>query len=214
LNIGAGAGSYEPLDRYVLPIEPSAMMRAQRPLRLSPAVRGFAEDLPVDDQAFDASMATITVHQWSSLERGIEEMRRVTRGPIVILTFDGPALREFWLGDYAPEMLDVECRRYPDIGRLCKLLGGQRSVKTVLIPHDCTDGFASAYYGRPEWFLDPSVRRSQSAWTFVGPEVQEWSMERLREDLTSGGWDARYGHLRTQAEFDGALRLLVSRDRR
>ena len=30
LNIGAGAGSYEPTDRYVIAVEPSAEMRRQR----------------------------------------------------------------------------------------------------------------------------------------------------------------------------------------
>src|SRR6266545_1865771 len=55
LNVGAGAGSYEPEDRYVLALEPSAAMRAQRPPRLTPAIHGIAEALPLDDQSVDAS---------------------------------------------------------------------------------------------------------------------------------------------------------------
>ena len=61
LNVGAGAGSYEPEDRYVVAVEPSAAMRAQRS---TPAVDGVAEALPFDDDAFDAAMATVTIHQW------------------------------------------------------------------------------------------------------------------------------------------------------
>ena len=88
LNVGAGAGSYEPRDRDVTAVEPSATMRAQRPPELSTAVDAVAENLPFDDDAFDAAMATFTVHQWPDLEAGLAEVRRVTVGPIVIMTGD------------------------------------------------------------------------------------------------------------------------------
>ncbi|MDR3512653.1 MAG: methyltransferase domain-containing protein, partial [Caulobacteraceae bacterium] len=125
LNVGAGAGSYEPEDRHVIAVEPSAAMRAQRPGRLAPAVRGVAEALPLDDQSVDAAMAMVTVHQWRDLDLGLSELRRVTRGPIVILTFDGDALDRFWLADYAPELMAVERGRYPPIDALVVGLGGR-----------------------------------------------------------------------------------------
>ncbi|MEV8637335.1 hypothetical protein AB0395_37415 [Streptosporangium sp. NPDC051023] len=43
VNVGAGAGSYEPDDRYVLAVEPSAAMRAQRPATAVPALEATAE---------------------------------------------------------------------------------------------------------------------------------------------------------------------------
>jgi SAM-dependent methyltransferase len=209
LNVGAGAGSYEPEDRHVVAVEPSAAMRAQRPPDRVPAIAGAAEDLPFDDGAFDAAMATVTVHQWSDVARGLAELRRVTRGPVVILTFDGDALDRFWLAEYAPELIAAERRRYPAVSTLAAALGEGTEVRPVPVPIDCVDGFTEAYYARPERFLDPAVRRSQSAWGFVEPAAQERAVARLEDDLGSGAWDARHGHLRTQPEFDGSLRLVV-----
>src|SRR5256885_1214516 len=113
VNVGAGTGSYEPADRYVVAVEPSAAMRAQRPRELAPAVDAVAERLPFDDGSFDAGMAMVTVHQWSDTVAGLRELRRVVRGPVVVLTFDGDALDRFWLAGYAPELIAAERRRYP-----------------------------------------------------------------------------------------------------
>jgi SAM-dependent methyltransferase len=207
VNVGAGAGSYEPPDRYVVAVEPSAAMRAQRS---TPAVVGVAEALPFDDDSFDAAMATITIHQWPDLERGLGELRRVARGPVVILTFDGPAMLRFWLNEYVPEVFASESARDPGTDRVARLLGGEVSVSEVPIPIDCVDGFVEAFYGRPEALLDPEVRRAQSSWSFVDPEIVERGLARLRDALASGEWDERYGHLRTQPEYLGALRLITA----
>jgi SAM-dependent methyltransferase len=209
LNVGAGAGSYEPTDRHVIAIEPSAAMRAQRPAHLTPAIHGIAEKLPLDDRSVDAAMAMVTVHQWGDLDKGLAELRRVTRGPIVVLTFDGDALGRIWLAEYAPELFAVERRRYPAITRICAMLGEGCTVSPVPIPFDCVDGFIDAFYGRPEQFLDPAVRKSQSAWGFVEPAVEERIVAALAADLKAGAWDARNGHLRTQPWFEGAVRLIV-----
>src|SRR5674476_628531 len=172
VNVGAGAGSYEPSDRYVLAVEPSPAMRAQRPVHLAPAVDASAEELPLDDEAVDAAMAMVTVHQWSNAGRGLRELRRVSRGPVVVLTFDG--------------------------------------VQTVPVPTDCVDGFTEAYYARPESFLDPAVRRSQSVWGFIDQTAQRRAIATLRDDLDTGRWDERYGRWRTTPHFEGSLRLIVA----
>jgi SAM-dependent methyltransferase len=209
LNVGAGAGSYEPLDRIVTAVEPSASMRAQRPAD-RPAIDATAESLPFDEDRFDASMATFSVHQWPDVETGLAEMRRVTRGPVVILTADPGRVELFWLNNYAPEVMRTEAGRYPNLSRVADALGGAHVVD-VAIPLDCTDGFNEAYYGRPEMFLDEGARTANSAWSFVGPEVPERFVRELSADLESGRWDAKYGELRTQSSFDGALRLLIGR---
>lgn len=211
LNVGAGAGSYEPRDRYVTAVEPSAAMRAQRPPQLAPAIDATAERLPFDDDSFDAAMATVTVHQWADLGSGLREMRRVSRGPVVILTFDAQALAGFWLNEYVPEVLAVERRRFPTIEQITAVLGGDVSVTAVPIPIDCVDGFGEAYYARPEAFLDPEVRRSQSGWGLVEPAAVERGVARLRDALASGEWDERHGHLRSRPEHIGAVRLVVAR---
>ncbi|MEU4162116.1 class I SAM-dependent methyltransferase [Actinoplanes sp. NPDC026670] len=209
LNVGAGAGSYEPADRYVVAVEPSARMRAQRPPAAVPAIDATAEDLPFDDGAFDAVMATVTVHQWADPGRGLAELRRVARGPVVVLTFDGDALDRFWLAEYAPELIAAERRRFPAISTIAAAIGASTDVVEVPIPIDCTDGFTEAFYARPEQFLDSRVRAAQSAWGFVDDTATDRAVGRLRADLDSGAWDNRYQHLRNQPQFTGSLRLLV-----
>jgi hypothetical protein len=211
LNVGAGSGSYEPSDRHVLAVEPSATMRAQRRPGLPPAIDAVAERLPFDADSFDAAMAMITLHQWPDPFAGLAELRRVSRGPLVVLTFDGDSLERLWLGEYWPELFEAERRRYPDIDEIAQALGGHTEVLEVPIPLDCTDGFTEAYYGRPEMFLDPDIRACQSAWGFVDQPAIGRGLARLAADLHSGAWDERFGALRTQPEFIGALRLIVGR---
>ncbi|MFA6154682.1 class I SAM-dependent methyltransferase [Mesorhizobium sp.] len=211
LNVGAGAGSYEPIGRMVTAVEPSASMRAQRPEHLSRAIDAVAGALPFGDKSFDAAMATFTVHQWPDLGQGLAEMRRVTRGPVIVLSCDPDQLNRFWLDDYAPEIIAVEASRYPRIDAIVEALGGEAQVLSVPIPLDCTDGFGEAYYGRPERLLDPGARLANSAWSFVDASVGERFVADLTRDLDSGEWDRRHGHLRTQPEFDGSLKLVVGR---
>ncbi|MFF1481526.1 class I SAM-dependent methyltransferase [Streptomyces sp. NPDC058301] len=210
LNVGAGAGSYESTAREVTPVEPSASMRAQRPAHLPPAIDAVAENLPFDDDAFDAAMTTFSVHQWSDVRAGLREMRRVARGPVAVLTCDPDLVRDFWLYAYAPEVLDTEARRYPAIADVADALGGSVTVRPVPIPVDCTDGFNEAYYARPEMLLDPGARQACSAWSFVGEAACERFARDLRRDLDSGAWEARFGALRRQAFYEGSLVLVRS----
>ena len=210
LNVGAGAGSYEPVHLDVTAVEPSAAMRAQRPPHLPRAIDAVAEALPFADASFDASMATFSVHQWADLGQGLAELRRVTRGPVVILTCDPAALGGWWLEEYAPEVFAVEARRYPPIAAIAGKLGGAK-VHPVPIPLDCRDGFNEAYYGRPEMLLEDGARLACSGWSFVGAEVIERFVSELSRDLASGRWDERNGCVRFRREFEGPLRLIISR---
>jgi hypothetical protein len=209
VNVGAGCGSYEPRDRAVVAVEPSAAMRRQRPDGRVPVVAGYAEALPFRTGAFDAAMAMVTAHQWTDLEAGLHELRRVARR-VVVLTFDPHALESSWLHEYAPEVTAVERRRMPSIERCRAALGAATTVVPIPIPADCTDGFGEAFFGRPERMLDPAVRAAQSAWSFVGRDAEERFAERLGVDLASGRWDERHGHLRTLAAYEGSLRLVVA----
>ncbi|WP_327294505.1 MULTISPECIES: class I SAM-dependent methyltransferase [unclassified Streptomyces] len=205
VNVGAGAGSYESAAVAVTAVEPSESMRAQRSTGLPRAVDAVAENLPFADGEFDGAMTLFSVHQWSDVDVGLREMRRVTRGPVAVLTCDPELVRNFWLYEYAPEVLDTEARRYPALGTMAEALGGTVGVQSVPIPLDCTDGFNEAYYGRPEMLLDPAARQACSAWSFVDDGVRERFTDRLRADLDSGAWDARFGHLRSQSHYEGSL---------
>jgi SAM-dependent methyltransferase len=211
LNVGAGAGSYEPRNRDVTPVEPSESMRAQRPADLATAIDATAEHLPFEDDSFDAAMTTFSVHQWGDLERGLAEVRRVTRGPVLVLTCDPARVQDYWLAEYAPEVMATEARRYPAIDRIATALGGDVEVQRLAIPFTCVDGFSEAYYGRPERLLDPGARRANSAWSFVDDMTAARSVAALRTALEDGSWDDAHGALRIAPSFDGALVLVTAR---
>lgn len=208
LNVGAGSGSYEPEDRYVLAVEPSAGMRAQRPAHLAPAISGSAEALPLDDNSFDAAMAIITLHHWHDPAAGLRELRRVVSGPVVVLTFDIDVLAGFWMiRDYLPEALADDRERFPTIDAVVDTLGEAR-VEPIPIPAGCEDGFFEAHYARPEAYLDPALRAAQSVWPRLPDGAEQRALAALSADLDSGAWDKRYGHLRAEPAYDGGLRLV------
>lgn len=207
LNVGAGAGSYEPVDRVVTAVEPSLEMIKQRRADAALVIQGRAEELPFADGSFDASMAVLTVHHWSDQGQGLRELRRVTRGPVVILTYD-PAFRGFWLGDYIPELVALDEVQMPAMDLYAQWLGPV-TVAPVPIPHDCTDGFLCAYWRRPEAYLDLRVRSAISSFWKVGDVTP--ALRRLEGDLRSGAWMERYGHLLSVAALDLGYRLVVSR---
>jgi hypothetical protein len=161
--------------------------------------------------ALGDALAVFTIHHWPDLDAGLAEVRRVTRGPVVIMTADPEALGDLWPADYAPEFHATERQRYPSLTRIAAGLGGgPLEVRPLRIPLDCSDGFADAFYGRPEALLDPAVRNAQSAWSFVDHDAQARFARRLRADLDSGAWDEHHGHLRTQPEFEGSIRILTA----
>ncbi|MGR3939163.1 class I SAM-dependent methyltransferase [Streptomyces sp. BRA346] len=210
INVGAGTGSYEPVQT-VLAVEPSRVMLAQRPSGSAPAVRAVAERLPLCDDAADAVMAVLTVHHWTDLAAGIRELRRVARRRIVILTWDQRIFRErFWLvREYLPEAAAFDDTRAVPTEQLADLLGGARR-EPVLVPHDCTDGFAAAYWRRPHAYLDPQVRAGISLLAQTGETVIAPGLARLADDVTTGRWHLRHADLLGLEAIDIGYRLLVA----
>jgi len=210
LNVGAGTGSYEPSGRNVLAVEPSALMRAQRPAAAAPCIAAAAESLPFADQSFDAAMAFATVHHWQDPIAGLCEMRRVARR-VVVFTHDTSAagwLRRFWLiRDYLPEVAELLVGR-PSVSNLAGAIGAR--IEPVLIPWDCTDGFFEAYWRRPESYLDEKIRRGMSVWARVGPAAEVRAVRSLRADLASGLWAERNRDLVDLDAAELGLRLLIA----
>jgi SAM-dependent methyltransferase len=209
LNVGAGAGSYEPRDRWVLAVEPSATMRAQRGPDAAPCLAGAAESLPFDDDSVDAAMACVTIHHWRDRATGLAELRRVARGPVVVFTFELNDLVA-WQRDYFAEAVAIEQPRFGAIDEVAAELGGRTRIERMPTPADCTDGFFEAFWNRPEPLLDPTVRASQSIWELLEPGVEERIFERLGADLESGKWDDEHGALREMESYEGSLRLVIS----
>jgi ubiquinone/menaquinone biosynthesis C-methylase UbiE len=210
LNVGAGTGSYEPSDRDVTAVEPSAVMRAQRPADAARCVAATAERLPFEDQSFDAAMAFATIHHWPDPIAGLREMRRVARRVVVFTheTTNAGWHRRFWLTrDYLPEVAELVAGR-PSLTELARSIGAR--TEPVLIPWDCADGFFEAYWRRPEAYLDENVRRGISVWGGVGPDAEQRAVRRLRDDLASGRWAERNRDLLDVEAAELGLRLLVA----
>jgi SAM-dependent methyltransferase len=210
LNIGAGTGSYEPEDRDVTAVEPSALMRAQRSAGAAPCVAAAAESLPFQDRSFDAAMAFATIHHWQDPIAGLREMQRVARR-IVVFTHETSStgwLDRFWLTrDYLPEVAALRTGR-PSLADLASAVGGR--LEPVPIPWDCVDGFFEAHWRRPEAYLDEQVRRGVSVWSKVGPEAEQRAVRQLHADLLSGRWAERNHELVALDAAELGLRLLVA----
>jgi SAM-dependent methyltransferase len=205
LNVGAGTGSYEPTDRQVTAVEPSIEMIRKRSPSAAKAIQASADDLPFDDNAFDASMAILTVHHWPDKAVGLRELRRVTRGRIVLLTFDSS--RRPWLTDYLPELASLDEVQFPKMSDYERWLGTV-DVSPVLVPHDCSDGFLYAYWRRPAAYLDARIRSGISSFWAI-PNVEE-GLRKLARDLETGVWERRYTELLELDAYDAGYRLVVA----
>lgn len=213
LNVGAGTGSYEPRDRAVVAVDPSATMLAQRPPEAAPAVQAEAEALPFEDRSFDAALAVLSDHHWRDRARGLAELRRVARRRVVLFNADPAEAERFWLTrDYLPSFLGLipEAYRRPDAWaeELVRRLGPAR-LEPVPVPHDCEDGFYGAFWRRPEAYLNTRVRAGISVFALLDPQEVSDALGRLAADLESGAWQRRHGALLERDDLDLGFRLVV-----
>jgi SAM-dependent methyltransferase len=187
-------------------------MATQRPPTIPPALRASAAELPLRDNSTDAAMAVLTIHHWDDeLERGIQELRRVARETVVILTYDPAVSGEMWLlADYLPEVAELDRRTFSPPRRLVDWLGGTTSIEVVPISRDTPDWMLGSFWAHPERVLDEHARNATSGFARMDASVVQRVVRDVRRDLESGEWDERYGHLRTLAAFDAGLRLVVS----
>ncbi|HXS33369.1 MAG TPA: class I SAM-dependent methyltransferase [Solirubrobacterales bacterium] len=210
VNVGAGTGSYEPSNRGVTAVEPSAEMISQRPAGAAPVVQARAESLPFDDDSFDAAMGVLTAHHWADLSAGLSEMQRVARLRIVMVAFDPAALESLWItAEYFPAMLELKRPSWAGSRELTAMLPAT-TTSPLPVPRDCQDHFFAALWSRPEMLLDDDVVRPMWVWQGISEEARQAGRKRLAADLKSGAWEQRYGHLRQQPELDVGLRLVVS----
>lgn len=208
VNVGAGTGSYEPTDRVVLAIEPSAEMIRQRTLTAAPCVRAAAEHLPLPDQSFDAAMGILTIHHWSDPVAGLRELVRVARR-VIVFAYEPTVHSAFWLWrEYIPAAGSTSAASELPIAQVAEIIGADR-VESVLVPHDCSDGFGPAYWRRPAAYLDPDVRRCISGLARLASADINSGVQRLRQDLDSGAWQARHHDLLDRDTIDAGLRLVV-----
>ena len=210
VNVGAGAGSYEPSDLDVVAVEPSWEMIRQRPDGRAAVVQAVAERLPFPNGAFDAALAVLTVHHWTDRQGGLAELVRVGRR-VIVVTWD-PACRDsFWLTtEYLPEIVEFDLPRFPPLSGLAESLGGDITTRVLPVPHDCVDGFLGAFWRRPDAYLDPAVRSAMSCFAQLPAERVDRGLSRLADDLRTERWEARFGHLRDLDSAGLGYRLVVA----
>lgn len=210
VNVGAGAGSYEPRDRSVIAVEPSSTMISQRPAGSAPVVQAGAEALPFADRSFDAGLAVLTVHHWRDPTAGLRELRRVARDRVVVFTADIEVWARMWLvRDYFPEIAELDRARFSKPEQVAEALGGGR-VQPMPTPADCEDGFGPAFWKRPQAYLDPGVRAGISSFAALDDETTSRGLEALAQDLESGRWVERNAELLELAEYDAGHRLVIA----
>jgi SAM-dependent methyltransferase len=212
VNVGAGAGAYEPRDRHVIAIEPSDVMAAQRSRDLAPAIRASAGSLPLRDRSVDAAMAALSVHHWDEeREKGVREMRRVARGAVVILTYDATVSGAMWLmADYLPEVAALDLQIFPPPEQLAEWLGGDVRIDKLPISCDTPDWMLGSFWAHPERVLNASARAATSGFARMPSDVVDRVASEVSRDLASGLWDDRYGRLRSLDALDVGLRLVVA----
>jgi SAM-dependent methyltransferase len=209
VNVGAGTGSYEPTDRVVLAVEPSAEMIKQRSPDAAPCIRATAERLPLSDQSFDAAMGILTIHHWSDPVAGLRELVRVARR-VIVCAYEPTIHRAFWLWqEYFPAAATTSAASELPIEQVADIIGADR-VETILVPHDCSDGFGPAFWRRPAAYLDADVRGCISGLARLSEEDLNPGLERLRHDVESGAWQTRHRDLLNRDAIDAGLRLVVS----
>lgn len=209
LHVSAGTGIYEPEGRALVAVEADERLRAARPEASAPVINAQPDRLPFEDDSFDASMSCLAADRWEDPFAVLREMRRVTTGPVVVLTFDFPHLVA-WQKDYFAPLVALERAATPTPAEMAPALGRRTRIDALRTPIDCEDGFMDAYWARPEAFLDDAVRAAQPVWAQAGAATTEPIIDRLRADLGSGHWYGQHGHLRSHPDFDGALRLVVA----
>ena len=214
INVGAGAGGYEPADREVVAVEPSPVMIAQRPPGAAPVVRADAERLPFDDGSFDAAMAVLSDHHWKDRRRGLQELARVARRRVVLFNADPGQAPKLWMTtEYLPDFLDVFDPEYGEAGfwerELRSILGDVR-LREVPIAHDCADGFYGAFWRRPRAYLDPVVRAGISVFAQLDPGRVERGIAALEADLESGAWERRHRDLLALDELSLGYYVVVA----
>jgi SAM-dependent methyltransferase len=210
VNVGAGAGSYEPADRSVVAVEPAMTMIRQRRPGSAPVVQASATELPFRDAGFAAALAVLTVHHWPDRARGLGELARVARRRVVVVTWD-PSSSGFWLvDDYLPDLFEIDRRIFPTLEDFGRALG-RVEVQPLPIPYDCSDGFLGAYWRRPHAYLDAGVRGAISTFAKLhdaGGDLD--GLERLRRDLADGTWERRHGDLLRRSEMDLGYRIVIA----
>ena len=213
VNVGAGTGNYEPPDRAVTAVEPSAVMIAQRPPGAAPAVQASAEALPFPDASFDAALAVLTLHHWSDWRGGCAELRRVARDRVVVFSWDPADAGRMWLlPEYFPGHFDEDVAMVPSLADQAAALDAE--IEVLPIPWDCRDGFFSAFWRRPEAYLDPAVRAGISTLAKRSEAELVDGLARLRADVDSGAWARRHADLLRRDALDLGYRMLVGAGRR
>jgi len=208
VNIGAGAGSYEPENVSLVAVEPSSEMISQRMANAHPVKQAFAECLPFENHSFSHAMTVLSMHHWENREAAFNEINRVTTEKFVAITWD-PKAEPFWLTrDYFPAIYETDKGIFPDLEELNEHFADVK-VGPLRIPGDCKDGFLAAFWKRPEAYLRAQVRQSISSFSRLAGLSE--GLQRLADDLQSGVWAKNNRAILEEPSLDVGYRIVTAR---
>jgi ubiquinone/menaquinone biosynthesis C-methylase UbiE len=209
-DIGAGTGNYSnalaDLGYRVTAIEPSKVMCNQaKPHKKVSWLESTAESIPLKDNSVNGIIAILCIHHFSNLVNAAKEFHRICPGgPVVVLTYDPRKGNKFWFNEYFPEIYKQEFEYFPAIDEVADILA-DREWKTIVrdfpLPHDLADKNMHSGWNRPEIYFSEQMRLNTSGFARAQKSEVEKGLSRLKQDLNSGFWDAKYGYLRQQTEL-------------
>ncbi|MCJ7772150.1 MAG: class I SAM-dependent methyltransferase [Desulfobacterales bacterium] len=217
-DIGAGTGNYSnafaDLGYKIKAVEPSEEMRKQaKPNNNITWLSGTAESIPLPDNSVDGVIIVLAIHHFSSLKDASAEMQRICpNGPIVVFTLDPRKGEEPWFKDYFPEIYEQDFKSFPPIDTVANTIAMNGSwaweIKSFPLPDDLSDKNMYSAWNGPERYFDPQFRQNTSGLAKASQNIVQTGLEKLKHDMEAGIWDKKYGHLRTQKEFDAGFRFV------
>lgn len=199
LDIGCGTGNYTvALNRKgvdFIGLDPSREMLkiAQTKNNNVSWHKGKAEKIPFEDKAFDGAIATLTLHHWSDLSHGFNELRRVLKpgGNLVVFTSTPKQMEGYWLNYYFPKMLQDSIQQMPKFEAVEKSLKESgfeiKTTEKYFVKPDLKDLFLYAGKHNPTLYLNEQIRKGISSFSSLAHTYEIVSgLDQLQADITSG----------------------------
>lgn len=217
-EFGAGTGNYTralaTCGFRMKAIEPSAIMRDQSsPHSNIEWINGVAEAVPLNDNSVNGVVTVLAMHHFQNIAAAFREAARLCPGgPAVFFTFDPHSISDFWFTEYFPEIWKQAMQAFPPINDIADLLssciGRPAQVSNFELPSDFQDHFMGVGWNNPEIYLNPAVRSCMSGFALADQATVHAQIATLKQDLTTGTWERRYGWLKNERSFDAGYRFL------
>ncbi len=199
LDIGCGTGNYlkalEDKGLHMIGVDPSEKMLTEARISSPNAefVTGKAEELPINDNQYDGAVGTFTLHHWTDIQAGLNELYRVLKpsSKLIFLSFTPEQMDQYWLIHYFPDMIKKSGRTLPELKGMQTMLlnAGFKNIQTekYFVDEKLIDHFLFSNKYRPEQYLDAKVRQGISSFRLFVTDIElNDGLVRLEQDIASG----------------------------